>query len=1133
MTRYLAYALLLLLGLSAPLRAGGDESRGLLVGFLEDTLSGDSRTVKVKGLQGALSSRATIEELTVSDDDGIWLTMRGAVLDWNRLALLNGRFSVNTLSAEEIVIARRPGTTTTPTGLPSPETAPLRVPELPVAIELGQLRVSRLILGEPVLGIPAELEVDGRLSLADGALDTRLVIARLDRASDAIRLSARFDNATRQIALDLTVSEGPGGLISAALKLPGRPPLNLTARGEGPVNDFTALVALASGGETRLSGQVRLQSADAVGQDIAFAADLGGDLTPLLPEAYRDFFGTDARFGLTGVQKATGRLEVSRFALRSDALRLAGRFAMNAAGTVETVTATGSILPARGDEVILPVSGARTAVASARFALDYDLAAGRGWTLDLNAERLKTAALLVQQARISASGPVAPGKGNVLKGQITAALSGMGFADEALAAAAGDEVALAGGFAVTGDGALRLSGMALSGAGYSAEIDGRLGGFGSGFAVQGKARVAADDLARFSALAGRPLGGAASIGVRGTATVMSGAFDIRAEARARDLTAGIERLDALIGGETVLTLDAARGPEGVTIRAFSLQGSALSANAQGRLQSGASALTFDARLADLALLVEGDRGPLTLVGKMRQSGPMWDGRVRLDGPHQSFAELTGLVGEDGTGKVDFRAELARLERFIPNLTGTLKAGGAATRAPGGKWTVLADAAGPAGISAKVEGTLDEVTGQTDLSATGQARLDLLNLFISPNTLEGLARFDLRLAGTPSLDGLSGEITVADATLAVPALLQRVRDMSATVTISGSRAIVITTGTLGAGGSFRLSGPIGLRPPFDSRLVLELAELGLTDNLGVTSSASGQIVFAGPLTGNGALSGQVVFGETDINLNRVSGAIGAPPIPPLLHEGESAPVRATRRRAGLIAEEKQGNTPVISLDLRLAARDRVFVHGFGLTAEMGGNMTLRGTTAAVVPSGQITLKRGAIDLVGRKVKLTKGIISLQGNLQPYVDFETTASTSEGQATFRIAGPLNAPEIDVFAEPERPAEEALAMLLFGNRMSELSPLVIAQMAASLARMSTGESLADTAGKAVTGGEGGGSGLARLLSGGYIARNVYTDFTVNTKGETELNLNLDVSDSVTLKGTVDNSGNTGIGVFFERDY
>ena len=30
--------------------------------------------------------------ITVADDEGVWLTIKGAELDWNRLALLRGRF---------------------------------------------------------------------------------------------------------------------------------------------------------------------------------------------------------------------------------------------------------------------------------------------------------------------------------------------------------------------------------------------------------------------------------------------------------------------------------------------------------------------------------------------------------------------------------------------------------------------------------------------------------------------------------------------------------------------------------------------------------------------------------------------------------------------------------------------------------------------------------------------------------------------------------------------------------------------------------------------------------------------------------------------------------------------------------
>jgi len=47
------------------------------------------------------------------------------------------------------------------------------------------------------------------------------------------------------------------------------------------------------------------------------------------------------------------------------------------------------------------------------------------------------------------------------------------------------------------------------------------------------------------------------------------------------------------------------------------------------------------------------------------------------------------------------------------------------------------------------------------------------------------------------------------------------------------------------------------------------------------------------------------------------------------------------------------------------------------------------------------------------------------------------------------------------------------------------------------------------------------------------IYTDFTVNSEGENEVNLNLDLTDNVTLRGVVDNAGGTGLGVFFQRDY
>ena len=404
-------------------------------------------------------------------------------------------------------------------------------------------------------------------------------------------------------------------------------------------------------------------------------------------------------------------------------------------------------------------------------------------------------------------------------------------------------------------------------------------------------------------------------------------------------------------------------------------------------------------------------------------------------------------------------------------------------------------------------------------------------------MQGTAAFDLAVRGQPSLDAVSGTITTSGTTFAIPSIAQTIDPIGATVTLAGSQANIVVNGGLPAGGGFRVSGPVALLPPFDGRLTIQLLEMVLTDNISFTSSANGQLVFAGPLAGDANLSGRIDFGETEINLNAVSGAVGAAPIPDIRHTGESGPVRATREHAGLTEVTKSGSGPAIGLDVELVARNRVFATGFGLNAELGGDLKIGGTTLRVEPSGQIELIRGNLDLLGRRLKLTKGLITLEGDLTPYVEFESATATTDGTATIEIVGPVNSPTVNVFSEPERPSEEALAMLLFGNRASDISPFQIAQMAASLATLRSGgktqKKIKDETGVDTVDIGSDGAGGGRLGVGIYLADNLYTDVTVNTKGETELNLNLDVSESLTVRGTVDNAGDTGIGVFFQRDY
>ncbi|KIC43689.1 hypothetical protein RA28_18780 [Ruegeria sp. ANG-S4] len=1361
--RRAAYPLLLgasMLVASVPALAQDEDGGSMIERFLQDTLSGDDQNVRVVGLEGALSSRATIQEITVADDEGVWLTIKGAELDWNRLGLLRGRFSVNALVAQEIDIARAPGTTTKEAPPPSAETQPFQLPELPVSIEIGELRIDDLSLGEPLIGVAADLTVKGNLSLADGTLDTTLNIDRLDRAGDTIDLTAGFQNSSREINLDLTVAEASGGLISTALKIPDSPPIGLTAKGSGPITDFTADIGLSSDDQLRVTGQVRLRAAPTAAASaddgIAFTADLGGDLTPFLAEEMDTFFGTDTKLFVDGRTHSDGALDISDIEITSQALMLESQISLAAGGALQLVAVQGRITPPDGDRVVLPISGGETAIGAAQLSALYDVKNGNLWDLSITANDVEAAQIDLERAQFAGQGTLDQSGAFTIDGDLQAALDGIDMSDPALNAAVGDRITLDGQFDYGNDQTVKLTGFEIIGSDYSFEADAVISGLETGLQVDGTAALIADDLSRFSEVAKLDLGGNASIRVEGSGSPLERSFDgkvmligrdlvtgrddidpviagetdivldgkrdsdgitvrafsissaaldaqadgvvttpggnltidgqanvnasdlsvfsglakrdlsgslqaqvdgtgtvqtlefdgtasvianniqtgmadidplltgrttvefdgarsgdqivvreatvngtaltaevaatvddptgdlavdgqaklnvpdlslfsglanrdltgsVRAEVEgsgqqadrtfdvqglvtANDISTGIAIVDELIQGRTTLNVDAVNNDQGLDIRTFSLNGTALTADASGKLDRTQGGLNFSAALDDVGRLSQTLSGPLTLDGNVAPTGSGLEGDVRLQGPDSSYANLSGTVTTDGAADVDFEARLNKVERFAPEFPGTIAANGKASR-NNGVWTIDAKAEGPAQLNTNVAGTFDEASGNADLTMKGGINIGIANRFISPNTIEGTAQYDLALKGAPSLGALSGTITTSGTAMALPSVGQTITGIGGTITLAQSRATIAMQGGVRAGGGFTVNGPVGLTPPFNAQITTSINNLVLTDDLLYETILNGQIAMSGALAGNSSIAGQINFGETNINLAAAAGAVGAAPIPPITHVNESNASFVTRERAQLVEkEEGTKSNSRIALDIGLLAPKAVFVRGRGVNAELGGRIQIGGTTTAVVPSGQIELIRGHIDILGRRLALTKGLVTLQGDLTPYIEFESSSSTSDGTATIEIAGPLDSPQVDVFSDPERPTEEALAMLLFGNRFSELSPFVIAQMAASLAQLSGAGGDATKGVRDATGvdtidigaTEG---GAGRLGAGAYLSDNLYTDFTVNTEGDTEVNLNLDVTDSFTVRGTVDGRGETGLGIFFERDY
>jgi len=1272
MRRLLLAASLATLPLGTPVVAQEDD-KGYLATLLEENLSGAGRKVTVDGFAGALSSRAVIRQLTIADDQGVWLTLNGVSLDWSRSALLLGEVSVNELTADEIIVARKPqGEDDTP----APEAGGFSLPELPVSVTIGKLAAGRIVLGPDILGEPVAATLDASLVLTGGE---GVVDARLTRIDDgpAARISVQgsYANASRNLVLDVSASEAAGGIAARLIGLPGAPATELAIKGNGPVDDFTATLRLATDGEDRLAGTVAVK-----GQ--TFTADVSGDVAPLFLPEYAEFFGPDVALKATGQQLPTGGVSLSNFDLSARSLALKGAVELAPDGLPRRFDVTGRIAAPDGARVLLPTSD-RIEIDRADLSLAYDAATDEGWRGSVTVTGLDRNDFDAERIALSGSGRIArPADLATFTASLAFDATGLAPADPALAKALGP--AINGRLLISaqqGTDALRLPSLTLQGDGFRLTGGAEIAGLSEAFRLTGRVAAEVADLSRLDDLTGQPLAGAASLRAGGNGS-LGGDFDLSAEVTGRDLRIGQPQADRFLQGGSTLRVDVSRDASGTTLRMLDVRAGSLTALASGTLTSTTSDLTARIDLTDLSRLDPawggGVAGTVTLKGtgplgtafnvkadvsgqdlrlgqeqadrllagtsavtldvsrdaaggitlhdlditagplSTKASGslidaasvlsaridltdlsrldPRWRGavgtdvtitgspdaaRITLDGTTdglslgqaeadrllagrsalsvalrltegrleleravlqspQITASATGSVTE-AQRQVELTAQLANLGLFVPEFPGPVRLSGTAVERGQG-YDLNLTTQGPGGIDARVAGNLSSGFDRADLTVRGRALAALANPFLSGRVLSGPLDFDLRLDGPLALSSLSGTVGLRGGRLADPGLMMALQDVNATIRLAGARATVSADTRLSTSGGIGVSGTVGLEAPYNAALDVAIRDALLRDPNLFQTTANGALRVNGPLTGGATIAGRIALSETEVQIPS-TGLGGAADLPGLTHRAEPAEVRATRARAGMLGDAGPGggggSARPFGLDITVSAPSRLFIRGRGLDAELGGSLTLRGTTAAVVPNGAFNLLRGRLDILGRRLTLTEASLAMEGDLIPMLGIAASTEIEGVTATVRIDGPATDPTVSFTSAPELPEEEVLARLLFGRDLTTLSPLQAAQLANAVS------TLAGRGGQGMVGRLRQGFGLddldlrtddnggAAVTAGKYLAKNVYTEVVVGSEGKSEIHLNLDVSDSITVRGRASNDGTTGLGVFFEKDY
>lgn len=1254
MIRILA-TLVLFLGLAVPLAAQEEEAedKRFLERKLQEVLSGAGREVSISGFRGALSSRARLERMTISDSQGVWLTLRDAELIWTRSALLAGRLKIDALRAAEIEIARTP---VPEQGLAPADAAatPFALPELPVSVNIGQLEVARIALAPALLGEAVTLSAAGNLALSGGEGAAQLDIRRMDR-EDRLVLDGAFSNETRILALDLDFEEAAGGLVSGLLGIPGAPSLGLQIEGDAPLSDYDAQIALSSDGAPRLQGAVtvRADGEDAGGHVIA--ADIDGDVRPLFAAEFHPFFGARtglvARVGLP----ADGRTLLDRLEIASEGLTLGGTMALDAGGWPERFDLEGRL--GDGTPLRLPASGAAITLEQADFTARYDRASGDRWTADIRIDALKRDALSIGEARLNgqgritrgllASGPFASAGASVT-GALDFALTALDPGDADLRRAIGPSPSGRTSFEWRPDAPFAIEDLALQSGDMSLTAEATVDALADGLPLRGDVSLRAGNISRFSGLAGRDLAGAAIAEITGEVTPLSGAFDILVDARTQGLRTGEPRLDPLLRGETRLDLSAQRDAAGIRLRSLDLNNAAATITASGLLNGSSGLLEATAALTDIALVepkLSGDAraqaqvawqdgAPLRLSALEARIGATTlaasgeidpedavlpaEGNLRLVSP--DLSRLAALLGRPLAGRLELdlsgaaqlrgdafdmtfdvdgtavRSGISALDRLIAgdlslagsaaltaqaldlryfkfsspqlranvagagpgqpvNLSARLSDLALLTDSVSGpaeirgtvtltdrlarNFAVALDAKGPGGLGARLTGNVRDYGQALSLRAAGSAPLQLANRFISPRSVAGDVSFDLAVDGAPQTGSISGQASFAEARVSLPGEAMVLDDLTGEITLAGGSAGLSLSGGAGQGGRFEVSGPIALAPPFRADLAIRLLRLVLSDPELFETRLNGDLGINGPLTGGARIAGAINLGRTELRIPSGSGAIIGT-LPELRHLSEPADVNATRRRAGLVTEAGNGGGgPGFPLDLTIDAPNQIFVRGRGLDAELGGSIRLAGSTNAVIPSGVFELIRGRIDILGKRLDLTEGLIDLRGALDPYLRFLGETTAGDVVVQILLEGLASAPTVTFESVPELPQEEVVARLIFGRGLDNISAFQAAQLVSAVGQL-TGRfdggvvgDLRNALGLSDLDISTNEDGATQVRAGAYIADNVYSEVMADSDGKQQINLNLDVTPNLTLRGRADTEGETGLGVFFERDY
>lgn len=200
-------------------------------------------TLSIKGLQGDLWSGPTVQSLTLSDQNGVWLEAKNLRLSWQASQLLRRRLEIGSVKADQVLILRRPKLL-----------APRERRDTTISVQVKSVDI--ILETRPAYsGVDGRFKLSGQLLFVPKkAFNSDLKAESLTHSGDGLTARLR-SGAQTQLSLSILGSEARGGALAGSLGLPADQPFVLKVEALVRDGGGKANLICTTGGQTLTEGQ--------------------------------------------------------------------------------------------------------------------------------------------------------------------------------------------------------------------------------------------------------------------------------------------------------------------------------------------------------------------------------------------------------------------------------------------------------------------------------------------------------------------------------------------------------------------------------------------------------------------------------------------------------------------------------------------------------------------------------------------------------------------------------------------------------------------------------------------------------------------------------------------------------------